>query len=98
MKKNDKNGLSPLALVLIITASIVAAVGIILLVLKLVQKKREKSALDYCDCCDELGDWEFDDEDLFGDLAFDGDEEIAASVDEAIDAVGEVSAEIEDAE
>ena len=98
MKKNDKNGLSPLALVLIITASIVAAAGIILLVLKLVQKKREKSALDCCDCCDELDSWEFDDEDLFGDLSFDGDEEIAASVDDAIDAVAEVSAEIEDAE
>lgn len=98
MKKNNKNGLSPLALVLIITASIVAAAGIILLVLKFVQKKREKCALDCCDCCDELDSWEFDDEDLFGDLSFDGDEEIAASVDEAIDAVGEVSAEIEDAE
>ncbi len=105
--KNNKKGLSPIALILIITTSIVAAAGIIMLVLKLVQKKREKKALESCDCCDcdDLDSWEFDDADILGDLSFDdeelyahNDEQVAASVDEAIDAVEAVSADIEDAD
>ncbi len=105
MNKNKKSGLSPIAMILIITTSIVAAAGIILLVLKFVQKKREKSALEGCDCCDcdDLDSWEFDDADILGDLSFDdeelyahNDEQIASAVDEAIDAVGAVSAELED--
>ena len=101
----EKKGLSPLAWIIIITTSIVAAVGVILLVLKIVQKKREKKALEACDCCDDLDSWEFDDEDILGDLSFEddeiyshNDEQIAAAVDEAIDAVEAISADIEDAE
>lgn len=117
MKKNKKNGISPIALILIITTSIVAAVGIILLVLKFIQKKREEKAIETCGCCDcdELDPWGFDDEDLIGDLAFDDEEEycacedcsdctecedqlpdeIASAVDEAIDAIGAISEDME---
>lgn len=105
--KNNKKGLSPIALILIITTSIVAATGIILLVLKFVQKKREKKALESCDCCDcdDLDSWEFDDADILGDLSFDdeelyahNDEQVAASVDEAIEAVGAACSDSEDAD
>ena len=101
MTNNKKNsGLSPLALILIITASIVAAVGIVILVLKFIEKHREKKALDSCGCCD-LDGWDLSDEDLLGDLSFDDGEcccgecevpeEISAAVDEAIEAISAVS-------
>lgn len=97
MKDNKKNsGLSPLALILIITASIVAAVGIVVFVLKFLDKKRKQKAIGSCDCCD-LDDWDLGDDDLLGDLAFDDEEEvpeeITAAVDEAIEAISSVSDE-----
>lgn len=103
MRKSDRNSkLSPLALVIIITTSIIAAVGIVILVLKFIEKMREKKALASCGCCDcdELDSWDFGDEDLLGDLAFDDEEvevpeEISAAVDEAIDAISAVAKDIE---
>ncbi len=106
MRKHNKNsGISPLKLALIITGSIVAAAGIIFVVVKLLKKADEKRALAACDCgcCDCCDDgWEFD-EDMMGELRFDEDEEccdgacvsdeISAAVDEAIEAIEAVSEE-----
>lgn len=75
MKKHNKNsGISPLKLALIITGSIVAAAGIIFVVVKLIKKAEEKKALAACDCgcCDCCDDaWDFGDDDILGDLRFD---------------------------
>lgn len=101
--KKSKKSLSPIALVIIITTSIVAAAGIIWLALKFIQKKREKKALECCDLCDDLDSWDLDDSDIIGDLSFDDEElyahdDVAVAVDEAIDAVGKISADVEDAD
>ncbi len=111
MRKQNKNsGINGLKLALIITGSIVAAAGIIFLVVKLIKKAEERKMLSCdcgfdCDCCDE--DWGFD-EDMLGDLRFDDEEdecdcckakdtsdEISAAVDEAIEAIEAVSEEEE---
>ncbi len=70
--KSERNGLSTLQLILIITVSIVAAVGIVFLVLTFLKKKNEKRAIKNCNC-DELDEWTFDD-DLLSDLCFDDEE------------------------
>ncbi len=94
MRNQSKNsgGMSALKLILIITGSIVAAAGIIYLVLKFL-KKKNAGKLDCC-CCDD--EWEYDDEDLLGDLRFDdeeccdcGCEDIDSAIDDAIDSVTE---------
>ncbi len=107
MRKQNKNsGINGLKLALIITGSIVAAAGIIFLVVKLIKKAEERKMLSCgcgCDCCDD--DWGFD-EDMLGDLRFDDEEyececskakdtsdEISAAVDEAIEAIEAVSDE-----
>ena len=107
MRKQNKNsGINALKLALVITASIVAAAGIIFLVVKLLKKAEERKMLSCdcgCDCCDD--DWGFD-EDVLGDLRFDDEEcecgcskdseassEISAAVDEAIEAIEAVSDE-----
>lgn len=113
MGRNKKNeGLSTLQLLLIITGSIVAAVGIIFLIMKFCKKNADKRALKSC-YCDDADEWEFDD-DLLDDLRFDDgvecgcccdecepksemSEEISAAVDEAIEAISSVAKE-EDAE
>ncbi len=103
-KYNKKSGITPFKLALIITGSIIAAAGIIFLVVKLMKKAQEKKLLASCDCgcdcCDEA--WEFD-EDMLGDLRFDdeeccdcgcsSDDEISAAVDEAIEAIESVTEE-----
>lgn len=103
MKKSKNSGISPLKLALIITGSIVAAVGIIMLVIKFIKKKQEQKALEAgecgCDCC--ADGWEFD-EDMLGELDFDDDDEccecdncvsdeISEAVDEAIEAIGDLT-------
>ncbi len=72
MNNSKKNsGLSPLALIFIITASIVAAVGIVFLVLNILKKRRAKKLEPWCD---DIDSWELDD-DLLNDLRFDNDDE-----------------------
>lgn len=104
MKKNNSNGISALKLAFIITCSIIAAAGIVLLIAKFINKKKIKDALDGC-CCDcDCGcddEWFDGDEDYLGDLRCDDDEEnccdanddIAAAVDEAIEAIEAVTEE-----
>ena len=94
MKKNETNGISALKLALIITGSIVAAAGIVLIIAKLLKKKKEADGY-CCDCgCDE--EWFDGDEDFLGELrcdddcCCDSDDDIAAAVDEAIEAIEEV--------
>ncbi len=108
MRNNRKeNGLSTLQLVLIITASIVAAVGIVFAVMAIIKKRNEKRALKNCHC-DEIDEWEFDD-DLLSDLRFDDEDEdcgcchchdedepevsdeLSAAVDEAIEAISAIN-------
>lgn len=104
MKKNTKNsGLSALKLALIITGSIVAAAGIILILAKLIKKKKAIGEGCCCDCgCDCDDEWFSEDEDYLGDLRYDEDDEdgccqnedeIAAAVDEAIEAIEAVTEE-----
>ena len=91
--ENKEHKISPLKLALIITGSVVAAAGIVLLILKLVKKSKANKALDCCDCCDCGDEWFDGDEDLLGDLRFDDDadasDDITDAVDEAIEAVTE---------
>ncbi len=109
MRNSRKNsGLSPLALILIITTSIVAAVGIVLLVLNICKKRRAKKLDPWYDDSDS---WELDD-DLLGELRFDDEDEcccgcdcgeevsddIANAVDEAIEAIESVTDEMEKGE
>lgn len=100
-----ENGLSTLKLILIIVGSIIAAVGIIFLIMKFLQKKGERRSFKSC-CCDDIDGWEFDD-DLLNDLRFDdceecdceetyapeASEEISAAVDEAIEAISSITDE-----
>ncbi len=93
------SGLSPIALIIIITASIVAAVGIVFLVLNILKKRRAKKLEPWCD---DAESWELDD-DLLNDLRFDDDDEcccgcdcddeIADAVDDAIEAISAVAEE-----
>ncbi len=101
MNNSKKNsGLSPLALILIITASIVAAVGIVFLVLNILKKRRAKKLEPWCDDADS---WELDD-DLLSDLRFDDDDEcccgchddIAEAVDSAIEEIEAVADEMDE--
>ncbi len=92
MKKSKKveSSMSPLTLALIITGSIVAAAGIVLLILKLVKKKPAKACA--CDCCDELDDidsWELDEE-FLASLGLEDDEVEVETVDAPVEAVEEV--------
>lgn len=105
--RKENGGLSALQLILIITASIVAAVGIVFVVMTILKKRNEKRALKSCHC-DDFDEWEFDD-DLLDDLRFDDDEdcgcchchdtedesevsdELSAAVDEAIEAISAIS-------
>ena len=97
MRNNKKeNGISALQLVIIITASIVAAVGIVFAVMTIIKKKNEKRALKNC-CCDDIDEWEFDD-DLLGDLRFDDDDEGCGCCHCHDDDEPEVSDEPEDVE
>lgn len=102
MNNSKKNsGLSPLALILVITVSIVAAVGIVFLVLNILKKSRAKKLVPWCD---DAESWELD-EDLLNDLRFDDedecccgcdcdcDDEIADAVDDAIEAISAVAEE-----
>ncbi len=106
--KNERNGLSTLQLILIITTAILAAVGIVFLVLSFLKKRDEKRAIKNCNC-DELDEWTFDD-DLLSDLCFDDEDEdcgcchchddepevsdeLSAAVDEAIEAISSISDE-----
>ena len=102
MNNSKKNsGLSPLALILIITASIVAAVGIVFLVLNILKKQRAKKLEPWCD---DVDSWELDD-DLLSDLRFDDDDEcccgcdchddIAEAVDGAIEEIEAVTDEMD---
>ena len=109
MRNSKKNsGISPIALILIITTSILAAVGLTLLVLKLINKKRAQRLSPWNDDVDE---WELDD-DLLGELRFDDEddcgcccgcekeipEDIANAVDEAIEAIESVAEDDEKGE
>ena len=76
------SGLSPLALILIITASIVAAVGIVFLVMNIIKKRRAKTIEPWCD---DAESWELDD-DLLDDLRFDDEEDAEASDEAAVEA------------
>ena len=74
--KNKKNceSMSALKLALIITGSIVAAAGIVVLILSICKKKCHKKHV--CDCCDapESNDsWDID-EDALGELELDDDD------------------------
>ncbi len=74
--QKKKSGLSALQLVLIITGSIIAAAGILFLILQICKKKCNKKAIDAC-CCegdlDDLDGWDID-EDILSELDFDDDE------------------------
>ncbi len=77
--KNCKksSGLTPLQLTLIIVGAIIAAVGIMVLIMQICKKKCNKNAIDAC-CCecepDELDGWEIDD-DILRELDFDDEDE-----------------------
>ncbi len=71
-----KTGLSPLQLALIIGASVIAAVGILILIMQICKKKANKKAADACCCEGDLEDieaWDID-EDILAELGLDEDE------------------------
>ncbi|MBE6610882.1 MAG: hypothetical protein E7632_00200 [Ruminococcaceae bacterium] len=75
-KTNKKSGLSAFQLILIITGSIIAAAGILFVILQICKKKANKKAADACCCEDELDDldaWDID-EDILSELALDDEE------------------------